>query len=178
MSATPPIAKQLPHRTTHHGITRDDPYHWLRADNWQEVMQAPETLTSDIREDLEAENADYESAFGKPTEALRETLYREIRGRMKEDDSGVPTPDGPYAYNSRTETGKQYPLLVRTPRTGGCRDPPARRAAPDLGEQADPVVGHEGRAGLPVTVDDVQHSRWQRLRDQAGLVPLPRAPGG
>src|SRR5690606_33609106 len=26
---------------------------------------------------------------------------------------------GPFAYNSRTEEGKQYPLIVRTPRGGG-----------------------------------------------------------
>ncbi|MDB5507390.1 MAG: hypothetical protein JWR75_2028 [Devosia sp.] len=122
MSPTPPIAKQQKHSATHHGITRDDPYHWLRADNWQEVMQVPETLAPNIREYLEAENTYYESAFGKPTEALRETLYREIRGRMKEDETGIPTPDGPFAYNARNETGKQYPILVRTPRAGGSEE--------------------------------------------------------
>jgi len=115
----PPVAKRVSHVTSHHGIERDDPYHWLRAENWQEVMQKPETLDAEIRAYLEAENAWYEAEFGAPTAELQERIYKEIRGRIKEDDSGVPSPDGPWAYNSRTLEGKQYPLIVRAPREGG-----------------------------------------------------------
>jgi oligopeptidase B len=115
----PPIAEKRQHAVTQHGVTRLDPYAWLRADNWQEVMQAPETLPGDIRAYLEAENAYFAQAFETPHAALVETIYREIRGRIKEDDSGVPTPDGPWAYNSRMLEGEQYPLIVRTPRDGG-----------------------------------------------------------
>ena len=97
----PPLAKRLSHQTSHHGLTRDDPWHWLRADNWQEVMQKPEKLDPEIRAYLEAENSWFEDQFGEPTEALQEKIYREIRGRIKEDDSGVPSPDGDFAYNSR-----------------------------------------------------------------------------
>lgn len=117
--ATPPKAKRLSHSHTHHGITREDPWAWLRADNWQEVMQSPETLDPEIRAYLEAENAYYEDQFGKPTAELQDRIYKEIRGRIKEDDSGVPSPDGPWAYNSRMLEGKQYPQVVRTPRAGG-----------------------------------------------------------
>ncbi|MCB1513037.1 MAG: hypothetical protein KDJ36_19245, partial [Hyphomicrobiaceae bacterium] len=55
-SPTPPIAERRPHAATHHNVRREDPYHWLRAGNWQEVMQAPDTLPADIRAYLEAEN--------------------------------------------------------------------------------------------------------------------------
>lgn len=82
-------------------------------------MENPDALAPDIRAYLEAENAYYEAAFAEPTEGLREAIYKEIRGRIKEDDTGVPTPDGPWAYNSRMQTGKQYPVLVRTKREGG-----------------------------------------------------------
>jgi len=117
--ATPPIARRIPHSHTHHDITRDDPYAWLRAENWQEVMQNPETLDPDIRAYLEAENNYYETEFGQPTADLQDKIYKEIRGRIKEDDSGVPSPDGDWAYNTRMLEGKQYPLIVRTPRRGG-----------------------------------------------------------
>ncbi|WEJ32396.1 S9 family peptidase [Devosia sp. SD17-2] len=117
--ATPPRAKRVPHSHSHHGITREDHYAWLRADNWQEVMQKPETLDGEIRAYLEAENSYYEEQFGKPTAELQDKIYKEIRGRIKEDDSGVASPDGPWAYNSRMLEGKQYPLVVRTPRDGG-----------------------------------------------------------
>lgn len=114
-----PTAAQKPHSATHHGITKNDPYDWLRAENWQEVMRDPAVLPTEIRDYLEAENAFYEAEFEDKTEDLREAIYREIRGRIKEDDSSIPAPHGPYAYLSRMLEGKQYPLLVRTPREGG-----------------------------------------------------------
>lgn len=117
--ATPPVAKRIASSHTHHNVTRDDPYAWLRAENWQEVMQKPEALDGEIRAYLEAENAFYEAEFGKPTAELQDRIYKEIRGRIKEDDSGVPSPHGPWAYNTRMLEGKQYPLIVRTPRDGG-----------------------------------------------------------
>tara|TARA_R110002020_G_scaffold87764_9_gene216088 strand:+ start:2591 stop:4687 length:2097 start_codon:yes stop_codon:yes gene_type:complete len=116
---TPPLAARKAHVVTVHNIERDDPYDWLRAPNWQEVMQKPDTLDGEIRAYLDAENAFYEAEFGGPTAALQETIYKEIRGRIKEDDSGIPTPDGPYAYNSRMLEGQQYPQIVRTARNGG-----------------------------------------------------------
>jgi oligopeptidase B len=119
---TPPVAERRPHAVTDHGITRQDPYHWLRADNWQEVMQEPSALPADIRAYLEAENAYFAERFEAGHEALKETIYREIRGRIKEDDSGIASADGPFAYNSRMEEGKQYPILVRTPRNGGAEE--------------------------------------------------------
>jgi oligopeptidase B len=116
---TPPVAHRRQHAVTQHGITRQDPYAWLRAENWQEVMQAPDTLPGDIRDYLEAENAYFAESFETPHAELVEAIYREIRGRIKEDESDLPDPDGPWAYNSRMEEGKQYPLIVRTPRDGG-----------------------------------------------------------
>src|SRR5690348_3625131 len=115
----PPMAEKRQHAVTQFGTTRQDPYAWLRADNWQEVMQAPETLPGDIRQYIEAENAYFAEAFETPQAGLTETIYREIRGRIKEDDSGIASPDGAWAYNSRMLEGKQYPLIVRTPRDGG-----------------------------------------------------------
>ncbi|MDB5623090.1 MAG: family peptidase, partial [Devosia sp.] len=116
---SPPVAARKPHAVTHHNDHREDPYHWLRAPNWQEVMQQPETLDGEIRAYLDAENSFFEAEFGAPTAALQETIYREIRGRIKEDDSGIPSPDGPFAYNSRMLEGQQYPQIVRTARDGG-----------------------------------------------------------
>lgn len=116
---SPPIAERRQNAVTQHGVTRQDPYAWLRAENWQEVMQSPERLPSDVRQYLEAENAYFAEAFEATHAGLTEELFREIRGRIKEDDSGLPDKDGPWAYNSRMLEGKQYPLVVRTPRDGG-----------------------------------------------------------
>ena len=56
-SITPPKADLRPHSTTWHGITLSDPFAWLRADNWRDVMREPDKLAPDIRAYLEAENA-------------------------------------------------------------------------------------------------------------------------
>jgi oligopeptidase B len=117
-SVLPPRAEARPVTLTTHGFTRQDDYAWLRADNWQEVMRDPSVLADDIRAYLEAENA-YLEAQMTPTKALQDTLFAEMKGRIKEDDSSVPMPDGPYEYGLRYVTGGQHPILTRTPRGGG-----------------------------------------------------------
>ncbi len=113
-----PKAEKKPHKTTNHNIIRNDDYHWLRADNWQEVMQSPEKLPANIRSYLEAENDYFEKSFGDKNKDLSEKIYQEIRGRIKEDNSSVPSPDGEYSYFSKTLEGKQYAQLIRTKRDG------------------------------------------------------------
>ena len=48
-----PRAERRPRADTHHGVTRQDDYAWLRAENWQQVMQDPslhdEQLENEIR---------------------------------------------------------------------------------------------------------------------------------
>jgi hypothetical protein len=82
-----------------HGISRIDEYAWLRAENWQEVFRDPSLLDPAIRSHLEAENT-YQAAMMANTEKLRKKLFREMRGRIKEDDSSVPMKDGPFAYGT------------------------------------------------------------------------------
>jgi oligopeptidase B len=115
---TPPVAEIRPAKDLHHGIERVDNYAWLRAVNWQEVMHAPAALGADIRTYLEAENA-YTAKAMADTEALQETLFKEMKGRVKEDDSSVPAPDGAYAYFRSYVTGGQHPRIERQPRAGG-----------------------------------------------------------
>jgi oligopeptidase B len=114
----PPKAPKHPASDTRHGITRTDDYAWLRADNWQEVFKDPSVLASEIREHLEAENA-YQTTLMQDTDALQKQLFAEMRGRIKEDDSSIPSKDGPYAYGMSFRTGGEQPYFIRTPRDGG-----------------------------------------------------------
>ncbi|MDA4635730.1 hypothetical protein NZA98_32390, partial [Escherichia coli] len=92
---------------TRHGITRVDNYAWMRADNWQDVFKDPSVLDPAIRSHLEAENA-YQTALMADTKALQSTLFDEMKGRIKEDDSSVPSKDGPFAYGTSYKTGGQH----------------------------------------------------------------------
>ena len=117
-SLTPPVAPRRPHTFARHGIDVADDYAWLKDPNWQEVLRDPGVLDPDIRKYLEAENAYTESLLGY-TDALQKTLVKEMRGRIKEDDSSVPAPDGPFAYLRKFREGGQHEQFGRMPRNGG-----------------------------------------------------------
>ncbi len=98
---TPPVAPIKPDTFREHGYERLDPYYWLKDKTNPEVIAY-----------LDAENA-YADTVMAHTKALQETLFAEMKGRIKEDDSSVPYLDNGYYYYSRTETGKQYRIHCR-----------------------------------------------------------------
>ena len=112
--SVPPEAPKKPHTSTHHGTVKEDPYHWLRADNWQEVMQQPETLGAEIKAYLDAENSHTDNELAS-TKEVQETLFEELKGRIKQDDSTVPQKDGAWAYFISYIKDGQHPLYCRQP---------------------------------------------------------------
>ncbi len=108
-----PVAPRIAQEVSQLGRTRIDHYHWLKDENWQEVMREPSLLRADIKTYLEAENAYTKAVLEDPTAELRETLFNEMRARIKEDDSSVPNIDGDYAYYTRFREGGEYPVIAR-----------------------------------------------------------------
>ncbi|MEO0465785.1 MAG: S9 family peptidase [Pseudomonadota bacterium] len=111
----PPTAPRIETVIEQVGRTRVDPYHWMKDDNWQAVMDDPSVLRADIRDYLEAENAYTRAMLEEPTKALRDALFEEMRGRIKEDDSSLPRVEGPWAYLTRYRIGGEYPIIARKP---------------------------------------------------------------
>jgi len=105
---SPPVAEQRPYTATHHGIRLEDPYHWLKDPGY------PEVTDSDVLDYLKAENSYFEAVMA-PHKPLTDTLFEELKGRIKEDDSSVPVKDGDYLYWWRFETGAQYRQWLRKP---------------------------------------------------------------
>ncbi len=99
--AQPPIAERRPTTRQSHGETRTDDYAWLRDRN------NPEVITY-----LEAENK-YTETMTAHTKGLQDTLYREMKNRIKETDETVPYKVDDYFYYTRTEKGKQYQVHCR-----------------------------------------------------------------
>ena len=120
-AAAPPRAEKRPLRIEQLGHVRVDDYAWLKDDDWQKVMRDPTLLRADVRAHLEAENA-YTAAQLAPTEALQAELFAEMRGRIKEDDSSVPSPDGAFVYYARYAHGAQHPVYARKPVGGGAEE--------------------------------------------------------
>ena len=98
---TPPQAKQIDKELTLHGDTRVDKYYWLNE------RENPEVISY-----LEAEN-EYYQGMTAHTKELQDSLYAEIRGRIKEDDTSVPYKRRGYWYETRWEEGNEYPIYSR-----------------------------------------------------------------
>lgn len=107
-----PKAKIIPEELTIHDDTRIDNYFWMRLSDEQKNAETPDAQTQDVLDYLNAEN-EYLKKVMEPSEALRDTLYKEIVGRIKKDDQSVPVNDNGYSYYSRYEEGKDYPLYCR-----------------------------------------------------------------
>jgi oligopeptidase B len=110
----PPVAPKIPKRIEQLGRVRTDDYAWMKDDNWQALLRDPAKVRPDIKAHLDAENA-YTKAMLASTEALQADLFAEMKGRVKEDDSSLPSTDGPWDYYSRYEMGAQHPILARRP---------------------------------------------------------------
>ncbi|MEO1251422.1 MAG: S9 family peptidase [Pseudomonadota bacterium] len=108
-----PDVEKRPVEYTQHGITRTDNYAWLRDAEWQKVLRDPTELDADIRAALEAENEYYEAVTDDLGD-LRDALFAEMRGRIKEDDASVPQPDGEWRYWVQYREGGEYPIYVRS----------------------------------------------------------------
>jgi oligopeptidase B len=117
-SCHPPVAERRPTTRFVHGVALHDDYAWLRAANWQQVIEDPKACPPDIKAHLDAENA-YAAAGLHPLRALEKALVVEMRGRMVEDESDPPWKDGDWLYYERFRKGEQYPLACRKPVAGG-----------------------------------------------------------
>lgn len=114
----PPQARSIPTTRRVHDTVIEDPFAWLRADNWQEVLSDPTVLPANIRAVLDAENA-YAEALLAAQDPLKRELLAEMRARIKEEDADPPCPDGPFDYYERTREGGQHELYCRRARGGG-----------------------------------------------------------
>jgi oligopeptidase B len=110
--SAPPVAEKRDHSYTHHGITISDPYHWLKDQSYPVVDDA------DVLDYVKAENAWFEQEMAG-RQKLVDTLFEELKGRVKEDDSTVPQKDGDFIYWTEFEEGKEYRLWYRKPAAGG-----------------------------------------------------------
>ena len=113
-----PIARRVATTETWHGYTKRDDFKWLKAKNWQEVMHTPAKLPPEIRAHLEAENRHFNAEMSD-TKSLQKSLFKEMKGRIKADDSSVPAAQGEWIYETRFRKGSQYPLYYRAHRQGG-----------------------------------------------------------
>ena len=101
VALNPPIAKTIPTALEEHGRSRVDQYYWLSERDHHDVLAY-----------LEAEN-DYAREVMAHRATFEETLFEEIKDRIKQTDWSVPYKLDDYYYYTRYEEGKEYPLYCR-----------------------------------------------------------------
>lgn len=99
---TPPVAQKKTKKLKKHGDVRLDDYYWLNN------RENPEVIAY-----LNQENSYYE-ALTAHTKNFQSDLFKEMKGRIKEDDSSVPYKSNGYWYKTRFEIGKEYPMYSRS----------------------------------------------------------------
>lgn len=101
MKFTQPVAKKIPKELVIHGDVRIDHYYW---------MNDPED--SEVIAHLQKEN-EYYAEMTAHTKDFQVDLFKEMKARIKEDDSSVPYKLNGYWYFTRYATGKEYPIYSR-----------------------------------------------------------------
>ncbi len=132
-----PVAKKIPYVHDIHGHQRIDHYQWMSE------RDAPEVL-----EYLNKENEFYDHCT-KHTDDLKESLFQEIKSRIKEDDSSVPYKFNGYWYITKLQKGKNYPLHYRRKDVDGATE----ELLFDVNEMA---TGHEfyKLSGISISPDN------------------------
>jgi len=99
----PPKAPTDDFEHVEHGVRRPDPWHWLKD------REDPRTLAY-----LRAENAYTDARAGRIRE-LADTIFEEMKSRLKETDLSVPWRKGTHLYYARTIEGHDYAVWCRRP---------------------------------------------------------------
>lgn len=106
-----PKATINPKELITHGHKRIDQYFWLNERENPEVIKY-----------LEDENK-YTDAMLSGTKELQEQLFKEMKGRIKEQDQSVPYYYNGYTYYTRFIEGGEYPIYCRQKgRSGGTEE--------------------------------------------------------
>jgi oligopeptidase B len=160
----PPRAEQRPHSYERHGYRIEDPYFWLKDQSY------PKVDDEDVLSYLKAENTYFESAM-KPHQPLIDTLFQEMKGRIKEDESSVPLRDGDWLYWWAFKPGAQYRTWYRKPVRGGADqaifDEPAEADGKQYFRLGAMEVSPDGKLAATLIDDDGSERFDLRIRDLA-----------
>ncbi len=109
-NVNPPHVNQITHSMEIHGDIRHDSYFWMKQRDSAAVL---EHLASETK---------YYEAMTESWKPLQETLFEEIKARVKKDDSSAPSKNGPYFYFTQFAEGFEYPTYRRRPDSPDSRE--------------------------------------------------------
>lgn len=105
---TAPVAKREAHRYSHHGVTVEDPYAWLKDPNY------PDVSDKEVIHYLQAENNHFDDYMGRLSSSVA-SLFEEIKARQPAADESVPYLKNGWWYQWRFAKDAQYRGWYRAP---------------------------------------------------------------
>lgn len=96
-----PKPKKIDFKIEKHGDIRSDNYFWMK-----------ERDSKDVLDHIESENKYADKILSRSKE-ISNTLFDEMKARIKKDDSTAPYQKGGDFYYKRFENGKEYPIYCR-----------------------------------------------------------------
>jgi len=105
-SIAAPVAEKKAKELVAHGDTRVDNYYWMN----DFFKKGPDSTK--VVDYLKAENSYFETMMAG-TKTLQDSLYTEMKARIKEKDESVPVFKNGYFYYSRVVEGKDYFVYCR-----------------------------------------------------------------
>ena len=107
-----PQLKKQTEKKSCHGYQWEDDYSWIHQDNCLEILRDRKKLNKDVENYLNEENK-YTEKNMEDTKPLQIKLFKEIEGRIKLEDEGLPYKDKYYEYWSKTTKEGNYSKLLR-----------------------------------------------------------------
>ena len=107
-----PILKKIKEIKECHGKKWVDNYSWIHQKNILDVLKDSTKLDKNVRNYLEAENK-YTDYHLKKTKKLQKSLFKEIKGRIKLDNTSLPFKDKKYEYWTKTSKLGNYSIKLR-----------------------------------------------------------------
>ena len=105
-------AKKIPLETVIHGEKRVDYYDWMRLTDKQKNSKIKDSNTKEVLEYINVENENLNKELSS-TKKIQKKLFKEMVGKIKKDDSSVPSENNGYWYALQYKRGKEYPIYYR-----------------------------------------------------------------
>ena len=107
-----PKLKKIKSEKKYHDLILKDDYSWVDQPDILEVLKNPEKLLPDVRKYIE-ENNSYTENYFNDVKDLQKSLFSEIKGKIKLDDTSLKFKDKNYYYWTKTEKNGNYAKNIR-----------------------------------------------------------------
>ena len=107
-----PKLKKIKTTKNYHGFALEDDYSWVDQPDILDVLKDPKKLNPDVKEYIDANNKISEDYFSDIKE-FQNTLFKEIKSKIKLDDTSLKFKDKKYYYWAKTEAKGNYGKRIR-----------------------------------------------------------------